>query len=272
MFAYEESAAQIIRNMRSIGIDLEPWLKKGLLEIHASRPTLSGLEQHLVSMHDAVLAFRPSVVVTDPVSNLGLENQDITPMLMRLIDFMKTQQITALFTTLTKGGATPAEESEVGVSSLMDAWLLLRNIESNGERNRLLFVLKACGMAHSNQVREFVLGSNGIDLLDVYLGTGSVLTGTARVAQEGLEAAAAALRNQEHARKLRQLATKRSAIEAQIAALRSEAEAEEAEVTFAIAQENLQLDAAARSAKAMERLRTGAGARGSRNGEKKAKR
>lgn len=240
-FAYEESSAQIVRNMRSIGIDLEPWVKKGLLQIHSSRPTLHGLEQHLVMMHDAVSAFSPAVVVVDPISNLTLERGEsqMKPTLMRLIDFLKQQQITTLFTSLTTGGGATPEDSQLGVSSLMDTWLLLRNVEFNGERNRTVYVLKSRGMAHSNQVREFVLSDHGIDLVDVYLGTDRVLTGTARVAQEGQERAAAALRLQDHQRKLRQLATKRKAIEAQIAALRAEAETETAEVDFAIAQETL---------------------------------
>src|SRR5688500_7933968 len=151
IFAYEESPAQMLRNMRSIGIDLEPWIEKGLLEIHASRPTLHGLEQHLVMLHDAVRAFRPSVVAVDPLSNLtlGRHDLDVKPTLMRLIDFLKQQQITTLFTCLSSdGGATP-EDSQLVVSSLMDTWLLLRNVEFNDERNRTIYVLKSRGMAHS---------------------------------------------------------------------------------------------------------------------------
>jgi circadian clock protein KaiC len=260
LFAYEESAAQILRNMRSLGMNLEQWVKKGLLEIHASRPTLQGLEQHLVMMHDTVLAFRPSVVVVDPISNLTIERHDaeVKPTLMRLIDFLKQQQITTLFTSLTSsGGGVSPEDSQVGVSSLMDTWLLLRNVEYNGERNRTLFVLKSRGMRHSNQVREFVLTDKGIDLVEVYLGTDRVLTGTARAAQEAHERVAAGLRRQDHERRLRQLASKRKALEAQITALQAEAEAEEAEVNFAIAQETLQADATARNLQVMTELRGG---------------
>jgi circadian clock protein KaiC len=262
IFSYEESSAQIVRNMRSIGIDLAPWIKKGLLQIHASRPTLQGLEQHLVALHDTVQAFGPAVVVVDPVSNLTLEHSetDAMPTLMRLIDFLKQQQITSLFTSLTTGGsaAGAAEDSQVGVSSLMDTWLLLRNVEFNGERNRMIFVLKSRGMAHSNQVREFVLSGAGIDLVDVYLGADRVLTGTARVAQEAHERSAAELRREDHERKLRQLASKRKAIEAQIAALKSQAEAEEAEVKFTIAQETLQETVTRQSTAAMAERRGGA--------------
>ena len=233
LFAYEESSEQLLRNMRSIGIDLAPWVKKGLLQIHCSRPSMHGLEQHLVMMHDTVLAFRPGVVVVDPISNLTLDDSEweVKPTLMRLIDFLKKLQITSVFTSLTSGGtATSApEDSQMGVSSLMDTWLLLRNVEFNGERNRLIYVLKSRGMAHSNQVREFVLSDAGIDLRAVYLGEDRVLTGTARVAQEAQERAAAGLRQEDHARKLRQLAAKRKALEARILALQAEGEAEEAE-------------------------------------------
>jgi circadian clock protein KaiC len=259
LFAYEESAAQIQRNMRSIGLNLEQWAKKGLLEIHASRPTLQGLEQHLVGMHDAVRAFRPAVVVVDPISNLTIERHDaeVKPTLLRLIDFLKQQQITTLFTSLTssESGVSP-EDSQIGVSSLMDTWLLLRNVENNGERNRTLYVLKSRGMGHSNQVREFVLSRRGIDLVDVYLGTDRVLTGTARVAQEAQERVAAGLRRQDHERRLRELDSKRKALVAQIAALQAEAEAEEAEVNFAIAQETLQADATAQNLQMMTKLRS----------------
>lgn len=266
LFAYEESSAQIVRNMGSIGIDLEPWLEKGLLQIHSSRPTLHGLEQHLVMMHDAVRGFHPSVVVVDPISNLALDRNtsEVKPTLMRLIDFLKRQQITTLFTSLTAGGGETPEDTQLGVSSLMDTWLLLRNVEFNGERNRTIYVLKSRGMAHSNQVREFVLSDRGIDLVDVYLGAERVLTGTARVAQEAQERAAAALREEDHQGKLGQLANRQKAIEAQIAALRVQAEAEAAEVAFAIARETLRQRTTRQSTDVMAQLRDADKAGGSR--------
>ena len=258
-FAYEESSEQIVRNMRSIGIDLEPWIEDGLLEIHSSRPTLQGLEQHLVTVHDVVRAFHPDIVIVDPISDLTMarDEAEVKPTLMRLIDFLKKEQITAVFTCLTSGGdATSApEDSQISVSSLMDTWLMLRNIEFTGERNRTIFVRKSRGMAHSNQVREFVLSDNGMDLVDVYLGGDRVLTGSARISQEALERAAAALRAQDHQRKLRQLAGKQQAIEAQIAALQAEAEAETEEVHFAITQESLLEKNAQRNLDAMARFR-----------------
>ena len=260
-FAYEESEAQIVRNMRSIGIDLEPWIDKGLLEIHASRPTHLGHEQHLVMMHDLVRAFKPTVVAVDPISNLFMAHDDaeVKPTLMRLIDWLKKEQITAILTSLTGGGNAPAEpdDSQVSVSSLMDTWLLLRNSEIAGERNRTIFVRKSRGMAHSNQVREFVLSDNGIDLVDVYVASDRVLTGSARMAQEAHERAASTLRGQDHERTLRRLAGKRKAIEAQIAALRAEAESDVAELDFVVAEQTLQDTIENRNTNAIVRRRGG---------------
>lgn len=258
LFGYEESSAQIQRNMRSVGIDLQPYLNDGLLQIHSSRPTLHGLEQHLLTVHDMVQAFQPSIVVIDPVSNLSVESDEnqLKPTLMRLIDFLKQQQITALFTSLTSEAAA-SESSQVGISSLMDAWLLLRNLEFNGERNRTIYVLKSRGMAHSNQVREFVLSDRGINLIDVYVGTDRVLTGTARVAQEAMERAQNELRRLDHERKLRQLASRQKTIAAQIAALQTEAEAEAEEVNFAIAQARMQTATTQQDKEAMNQLRSG---------------
>ncbi len=273
IFAYEESAAQIIRNMRSVNIDLAPWVKKGLLQIHSSRPTLHGLEQHLVMMHDIVRAFRPAVVAVDPISNLTMayDDAEVKPTLMRLIDFLKKEQITAVFTSLTSGGDSTSapEDSQLGVSSLMDTWLLLRNVEFSGERNRTIFVRKSRGMAHSNQVREFVLSDSGIDLVDVYLGGDRVLTGSARIAQEAQERVAATLRGEDHQRKLRQLASKRKAIEAQIAALQAEAEAETEEVNFTITQESLQEKTVQKNYDAMSQQRGGATGANGQNKEKR---
>jgi len=185
VFAYEESHDQLVRNMGSIGLKLKPLISKGLLRVHASRPTLQGLEQHLVAMHDEIAAFRPSLVVVDPISNLSLEGDRssvVRPTLMRLIDLLKQEQITAVFTSLVNNDAATRESSEVGISSLMDTWVLLRNIESNGERNRALFVLKSRGMAHSNKVREFLMSERGLSLVDAYSGPDGVLVGSARIA------------------------------------------------------------------------------------------
>jgi circadian clock protein KaiC len=230
-FATEESPDLIVRNMRSIGIDLALWIKKGLLHFDATRPTFHGLEMHLLRMHKLVRETNARVVVVDPITSyisLG-DTLEVKSMLSRLIDFFKAHQITAFFTSLTEGGSA-LEQSEVGISSLMDTWILLRHIESNGERNRGIWVLKSRGMPHSNQIREFVFTEHGIELVDVYLGAEGVLTGTARAAQEAKETAAALLRRQDLERKERALEHRKKALEAKIAALRAEFETEKAEM------------------------------------------
>jgi circadian clock protein KaiC len=220
-FALEEAPAQIVRNMASIGIDLNRWLKKGLLRFHAVRPTLYGIEQHLVTTHTLVEEFTPSIVVMDPITNLKsvAKLNDVQSMLTRMIDFLKSRGITGLFTSLTEGGKA-SEQTETDVSSLMDTWLLVRNVESGGERNRLIYVLKSRGMAHSNQVREFILSDCGIELRDVYLGRGQVLTGSARLVQEEQDAAEQVLRERDSARRSREIEQERHEIETKIEALR----------------------------------------------------
>jgi circadian clock protein KaiC len=185
-FAFEESAAQITRNLRSIDLDLEPYFRKGLLQIHAARPTTSGLEGHLSAMHRLIDEKKPRVVVVDPISNLISvgTSVEVRAMLARLIDFMKVKQVTALFTSLTIDEAHP-EGADIGISSFMDTWLVLRNIDRNGERIRTLDVLKSRGMSHSNQVREFVLTSKGLKLLEVVRDQGRVLIGSERTAHVG---------------------------------------------------------------------------------------
>ena len=162
--AFEESEHQIVRNMRSIGVDLERWVKKGLLRFHATRSTVYGLEMHLVTCHKLVAEFKPDVLVLDPIGTLtmGGSERDTRSMLTRLMDFLKSQKITAVWTNLTTGDIT--EQTDVGISSLVDTWLLLRDVELGGERNRAMYILKSRGMAHSNQIREFILTDNGIQL------------------------------------------------------------------------------------------------------------
>ena len=237
-FAFEESQAQLARNMRTIGIDLASWLKKGLLRFEASRPALYGLEMHLARTHKLVEEFEPRVVIIDPISNFtgGGSERDAETMLLRLIDFLKARQITALFTNLTIGGDA-WESTDVGVSSIIDTWILLRDIELGGERNRALYVLKSRGMKHSNQIREFIITPEGIRLEEVYVGPEGVLTGSMRAAQEAREKAAATVRAQEAERKQRELARRRAALEAQIAALRAEFESTEAEAAQVMAQD-----------------------------------
>ena len=230
-FAFEESPNQITRNMHSIGLRLDPWVRRGILRFHAARPTHYGLEMHLATMFKEITTFRPAVVVVDPMTSLLAAGSDseTRAMVTRLIDFLKAQQITSLFTSLTQDG-NAFQPSEVAMSSLMDAWLLVQNMESNGERNRGLYVLKSRGMAHSNQIREFVISEHGIDLVDAYIGPGGVLVGAARVAQNAREKAAVVVGRQEAQRARRTLARRHIAVEQQVAALRSEYEAEAQEV------------------------------------------
>lgn len=259
LFAYEESPSQLMRNMRSIGIDLGPWVKNGLLEIHASRPTLQGLEQHLALMHQAVRRSKPDVVVVDPISNLTMNTEDVSlkPTLMRLIDFLKQQGITAVFTTLTGDGTAALAETQIGVSSLMDTWLMLANLELNGERTRTLQVLKSRGMAHSNQVREFVLNEHGVDLLDIHLQADRVLTGSARLVHEQQEEASSDLRKRDHERRLRELASRRKAIDAQIAALQTESQERAGELQYAIDAETLEAESKLQRSRAIAQRREG---------------
>jgi circadian clock protein KaiC len=237
--AYEESPSQIIRNMRSIGLDLAPAVQSGMLRLQAVPPTIFGLEMHLLAMHKLVKEFNPRSVIMDSISNfttIGSE-VEIKAMLMRLIDLFKMRQITSLFTSLTTGD-TFVEANDTRLSSLMDTWLLLREIESGAERNRVLHLLKSRGMAHSNQIREFRLTDHGVELRDVYLGpSGFLLTGSALLVQQAHEQAQAVVREQEAGGKKRELEHKRQAMEAQIAALRAEFEIEQIKAQRAVAQD-----------------------------------
>jgi circadian clock protein KaiC len=256
-FAFEESRRQIVRNMRSIGVDLEPWCRAGRLRFHTARPTAFGLETHLVAMHDEIEAFAPDLVVVDPISNLVAVGStvEVRSMLARLIDFLKSRQTTAVFVNLATGGE-PADRTAVGVSSIMDTWILLQVVEVSGERNRCLKVLKSRGTAHSNQAREFVLGERGVEILDPYVGpSGGVMLGAARYTQEAAEQAEAAARAQRIERLTRESARRRLVVDAQVAALRSDLEAEEARIADAIAQERRAEETRARDHREMARIR-----------------
>jgi len=205
-------------------------VKKGLLQFQAARPTFYGLEMHLAVTHKAVQAFKPHVVILDPINTfvIGEKEFEVKTMIMRIVDYLKLNQITALFTSLTSGEDT-LEHSDVGISSLIDTWLLLRDIELSGERNRGMYVLKSRGMAHSNQIREFILTDHGVELREVYVGASGVLTGSARIAQEANENAELLTRKNDIARKKREIERKRKALEAQIVALKTDFESEESE-------------------------------------------
>jgi len=259
-FSSEESPAQVTRNLRSIGVDLEPWIKKGLLHFDATRPNFHGLEMHLLRIHKLIAEMKPKIAVFDPLSgylSLG-DTLEVKSMLTRLLDYLKSQQITSVFNTLVEGGHAELQ-SEIGVSSLMDTWILLRNLEHNGERNRGLFILKARGIAHSNQIREFIFTNNGVALKDVYVGTEGVLTGSARAAQEAREKAAAQLRRETTERKKRQLERKRRALDAQIVALRTQFETEAEELQKEISLETAREQVLETDRLQMAQLRSGNG-------------
>ena len=254
-FAFEESPNQIVRNMLSVGINLEPWIKKGLLQIHAVRSTFYGLETHLVSMQKLVEDFKPDAVVVDPITNLMAvgEESDVKSMLTRLIDYLKGKQITAIFTNLSH--ISGLEQTSMEISSIMDTWILLRDIETGGERNRGIYILKSRGMEHSNQIREFLITKKGVDIVDVYLGPSGVLTGSARAIQEAADKADEVAERDEINRLQSEIERRRKVMEAQVLALQSDFTAEEGKVRQSIAQIKRREKAGDDSRQEMARLR-----------------
>lgn len=228
-FAFEESPAQVVRNMASVGIDLQKHLDSGLLRFEAARPSLYGFEMHLARMHRDIENFSPTVVVVDPISAFRGPSTEIHATLIRLADLCKGRGITTMFTSLTAADESMTK-GERSISSLMDTWVSLRSVETNGERNRLLSLLKARGMNHSKQLREYRFTSEGIEMVPVYVGPEGVLTGTARVAQEARERASELARQNAVAVRRRSLEHRRMMVERQIAELQAELENEEAEV------------------------------------------
>lgn len=242
-FAFEESPQQLVRNMKSIGIDLEKFIKKGTLQIHSSRPSLNGLELHLLTLRKLIKEFKPTTIVIDPISNLinvGSE-QEVRSMLVRLIDMLKANNITALFTSLNKQtDSFRPDLAEESVSSLVDTWITVRDMEGVGERNRGIFIVKSRGMGHSNQVREFVITSKGIELLDVELGPQGILTGSARKTHQFSKTISDIKLQNEISRKDREIERKRKVLEANIEALRNEFESTQEELSILRATEELQ--------------------------------
>ena len=242
-FAFEESPQQLVRNMKSIGIDLEKHIKKGLLQIHSSRPTLNGLELHLLTLRKLIREFEPTTIIIDPISNLITvgSQHEVRSMLVRLIDMLKAHNITALFTSLNKQNDNFRPDlAEESVSSLVDTWLTVRDMEGIGERNRGIFIIKARGMGHSNQVREFVITDNGIELLDVELGPNGILTGAARQSHKFKKTMSDIKLQSEISRKDREIERKRRVLEANIEALRNEFESAQDELSILKATEELQ--------------------------------
>jgi circadian clock protein KaiC len=260
--AFEESAAQLTRNMRSIGIDLERYVKNGMLRLMPIRPSSQGLEMHLLAIHKAVKVFDPAVVIMDPITNLVSNGStlDARQMLTRLIDFLKARGVTGLFTSLTTG-TTNLEETDVAVSSLIDTWLLLEVVRSGGERNRALTIIKSRGMEHSNQTAEYRLSRRGLEILDTYLGASGVLTGSARVAREAEDRAEALLREESVARQQTLRESRRKAFERRLETLRAEFAVEDAELERAILEEAQRGDVVASDRVRMGRSRRAFAAR-----------
>ncbi len=229
-FSFEEPANQIIRNMRSVGLDLQARVEADLLRFESVRPTGYSLEMHLLILHKHIQEFDPQIVVIDPVTSFEAigSKADGRILLTRLIDFLKRRGITGFLTSLTTAGET-SEQTEVDISSMVDSWLLVRNVESSGERNRIMYVLKSRGMAHSNQITEYEITEDGINMVDTYLGKSGVLTGSARLAQAAREQEEEQEYKQTIKLKKLQLEHKRTTIQAQIAALQAELDVENAE-------------------------------------------
>jgi circadian clock protein KaiC len=239
-FAFEESPQQIVRNMKSIGVNLQKHIDDGNLQMHSARPTLYGLEMHLVYIHKAIKKMKPATVILDPISNfvsIGMINE-VKTMLIRLIDFLQTEHITVIFTSLTLNSAVN-EQTDEGISSLVDAWIQIRHIEVNGERNKGLYIMKSRGMEHSNQVREFVIRDSGLNLVDVFLGPTGVLTGAAREEQELQEQTSQVLRDYAFNRKDREIERKKLVLESKIATLKEEFESLREELNNAYIEEDL---------------------------------
>lgn len=255
-FAFEESPSQFMRNMSSIGLHLTQYTKKGLLTFHATRPTLFGLEHHLTTTINLINKVKPQVVVLDPIDAflMGGNQTEVKIMLLRLVDYLKMRNITAFFASLSTAGEAQ-ELTDMSISSLIDTWLLLRDIEIGGERNRGLYILKSRGMSHSNQIREFILTDHGIELLDVYVGPEGVLTGSARLSQEAKNDAEQLLRKQEIERMQFGLELKRAAAEAHIVVLKSEFKEDESEAIKIIEMERAKTEMFAQDQKKMAKSR-----------------
>ena len=257
-FAFEESPQQIIRNMQSIGMNLQQHINNGLLHFQASRPTLYGLEMHLVSIYKLIKKIKPQVVVLDPITNLVTIGSvsEVKAMLIRLIDFLQEEQINVLFTALSLNTIV-TEQTDEGVSSLVDAWLSVKDLELNGERNRGLYIMKSRGMKHSNQVREFVITDKGLQLIEVYVGPEGVLTGSSREAQILLEQTGEVLHTNALSRKDRELLRKRKMLEAKIDSLKTEFESTEEELNKVFMEEEIKKEITARARQKITELRRG---------------
>jgi len=256
--SYEESPDQVLRNMGSIGLNLKSCIDKGKLMIHSDRPTTMGLEMHLVLLHNIVEELEPDVIVIDPISSLlsiGSE-MEVKSTLVRLIDYLKMRGVTTLFTDLIHGYES---EARTMVSSLIDTWIMLEDVESNGEKNRIIRIIKSRGMAHSNQLREFQITSKGVQLIVPYIGPGGVLTGTARLSQEMKEREEEIVRSEEIEALRATLEAERRRVEAEIASLDSTYQDKKREVTKKIAEEVRRIENLERNKNKLKKIRTKVG-------------
>ena len=255
-FAFEEPPQQIIRNMRSVNLHLDKHVKTGLLKFCAARPTLYGLEMHLVAIYKEIQKFKPAVVILDPITNFASIGSlsEVKNMLIRLIDFLQNEQITVMFTALNLNDSL-RDPTDEAVSSLVDSWLLVKDIEANGERNRGLYVMKSRGMKHSNQVREFVISDDGLELINVYVGPDGILTGSAREAQMIQEETGIAIRNYTLNRKDREIMRKRQVLESKIASLNAEFESVEEELNKVYEEEELRKQILNKNRETMQNIR-----------------
>jgi circadian clock protein KaiC len=261
LILYEESIGQIVRNMSSIGIDLQKFIDDGRLLIHVNRPDAFGLEMHLLGIHKLIKDFEPDVVVIDPVSSLMTtgEELEVRSTMIRTIDLLKGKGITSMFTDL-KGAENPNRSSLI--SSLADTWILLEDIEANGENNRLLRVVKSRGMAHSNQIREFMITSNGIKLMPLYVGPHGVMTGSARYAQEAIEHQEASTLEEQIERAERRLEHLRTSLNAQVESLQLEFKENETEITKQISEDKKRIESWKKREEHLRTMRSEAGKRG----------
>ena len=235
-FSFEESAEQLIRNVGSAGIELQRHVDAGLLRFETKRPASFGFEMHLAHMQRELDRFQPSAVIVDPVTSFRGPDSEVHALLLRMLDILKTRGITTVFTSLTSSDERVAQ-GDLGLTSLMDTWIFLVDIESNGERNRGIYTLKSRGMSHSNQIREYLLTGEGVKFVDAYLGATGVLTGSARLAKDAQERVEAQQQRDEAARRRREIANRRAATERQIAELHAEIDAQDAESLRLVAQE-----------------------------------
>lgn len=263
--AFEESESQLLRNMRSVGVNLAPYVERGRLMISSERSTSVGLEMHLANIHKIIDNFRPHVVVFDQISSfvgLGSESE-AKSVLVRLADFLKMKGITAMFTELRSSNEALQESI---ISSIVDTWIRLEDVESNGEKNRLIRIVKSRGMAHSNQLREFELRNEGVEIIDPYIGPAGILTGTARFAQQEKERAEEIARSAEMERLRRELESQRSAMDLQIGSLKADMALKEAALKKKIEGEVVRSKAVEATRRRIESIRLSSG--GTKSGKK----